>query len=202
LRDTDGIELRGEKREITVLFCDIRGFTTLSESKAPEEVVEILDEFLGAMVEEVFAQGGTLDKFLGDGMMVFYGAPGIQNDHADRAVRTGVAMTRRLTDLNNGWAQKDWPELRIGVGINTGDAIVGSIGSKDRMEYTAIGDVVNTASRVQSVNKDLGTTILVTGSTVERTQQEHNFRSMGSRSIRGRQQDVRLFEPRVSLGGG
>jgi adenylate cyclase len=201
LRQTDDIELRGEKREVTVLFCDIRGFTTLSESKAPEEVVEILDQFLGAMVEEVFAQGGTLDKFLGDGMMVFYGAPGYQDDHADRAVRTALAMLERLERLNREWVTKGWPELRLGIGMNSGPAIVGSIGSKERMEYTAIGDTVNTASRVQSLNKELNTRILATKATVESVRGDLRFRSLGTRTVRGRQQHVELFEPVDPLEG-
>jgi adenylate cyclase len=147
------------------------------------------------MVDEVFAYGGTLDKFLGDGMMVFYGAPGHQDDHADRAVRTGLAMIRKLEVLNRGWEEKSWPTLRLGIGINTGPAIVGSIGSKERSEYTAIGDTVNTASRVQSLNKELQTSILVTKPTVERVKGNLDFRSVGTRVVRGRQQVVELFEP-------
>lgn len=195
LRDPNEVRLKGEQREITVLFCDIRGFTTFSETKAPEEVVAVLDEFLSAMVEVVFVHGGTLDKFLGDGMMVFYGAPGTLPDHARRAVRTGLAMLSTLEELNAGWNRRGWPSLRLGVGINTGTAIVGSIGSKERMEYTAIGDTVNTASRVQALNKDLNTSILVTGATVKSTGDAFHFAPHGSRKVRGRQQEVELFEP-------
>ncbi len=195
LRDTGEVKLKGEQREITVMFCDIRGFTTLSETKSPEEVVALLDEFLSAMVEIVFTHGGTLDKFLGDGMMVFYGAPGSVPDHADRAVRTGMAMIRRLEALNREWSARGWKPLRLGIGINTGPAVVGSIGSKERMEYTAIGDTVNTASRVQALNKELGTFMLVTKATVDRLQVKLPMVSHGSRLIRGRQQEVEVFEP-------
>ncbi|MCU0612524.1 MAG: adenylate/guanylate cyclase domain-containing protein [Candidatus Eisenbacteria bacterium] len=195
LRDPSEVRLKGEQREITVLFCDIRGFTTLSETKTPEEVVAILDEFLSVMVGEVFAHGGTLDKFLGDGMMVFYGAPGHVPDHADRAVQTGLAMIERLNELNARWTERGWPALRLGVGINTGPAVVGSIGSKERMEYTAIGDTVNTASRVQALNKELNTSILVTKTTLESVRTNIRFSPHGSSKIRGRQQEVELFEP-------
>ncbi|MBN1425765.1 adenylate/guanylate cyclase domain-containing protein [Candidatus Fermentibacteria bacterium] len=195
LRDPNEVRLKGEQREITVLFCDIRGFTTFSETKAPEDVVAILDEFLSAMVDVVFAHGGTLDKFLGDGMMVFYGAPGALPDHAERAVLTGLAMLHKLEELNARWIVRNWPALRLGVGINTGPAIVGSIGSKERMEYTAIGDTVNTASRVQALNKELETSILVTGATVESVGGNLCFTPRGSWKVRGRQQEVKLFEP-------
>jgi len=195
LRDPTEVRLKGEQREISVLFCDIRGFTTFSESKAPEEVVAVLDEFLSTMVDEVFAHGGTLDKFLGDGMMVFYGAPGALPDHADRAVQTGLAMISRLEELNRRWIERGWPTFRLGIGINTGPAVVGSIGSKERMEYTAIGDTVNTASRVQALNKDLSTTILVTKATADAVRGNVRFTPHGSCRIRGRQQEVELFEP-------
>ncbi len=195
LKESDQITLGGERREITVLFCDIRGFTTLSEHRRPGEVVGILNEFLGAMVEEVFAHGGTLDKFLGDGMMVFYGAPGHQADQAARAVRTGLGMRARLEELNAGWQVRGLPSLRIGIGVNTGPATVGNIGSKERMEYTAIGDTVNTASRVQALNKQIGTCILVTAATAEQCGDEIRFRSHGAHSIRGKTREVELFEP-------
>jgi len=189
------VSLGGEKRTITVLFCDIRGFTTFSEGREPEEVVGILNEFLGEMVDEVFTYGGTLDKFLGDGMMVFFGAPNVRKDHAEQAVRCGMKMLKRLEQLNVILTDRGLQSLRIGIGIHTGSAIVGNIGSKERMEYTAIGDTVNTASRIQSLNKDLETNILVTEATVKSCDSSIHFKQRGLHSIRGKVRGVEVFEP-------
>jgi adenylate cyclase len=162
----DPIRLGGESREVTVLFSDIRGFTTLSEHVDPEEMVDQLNEYFAAMVEVIGASRGTLDKFLGDGLMAIFGAPGENPDHAEDACRCALEMQRRLEDVNAQRLERDLPPLHIGIGIHTGLAVVGNVGSPlFRVDFTAIGDTVNLASRLESSTKDLNAEIVVSGAT-------------------------------------
>jgi adenylate cyclase len=163
LEDPDLIQPGGQQMEISILFADIRGFTTISEKLPPSEVVEILNQYLDSMEEEVFKQGGTLDKYTGDGMMVLFGAPLEQPDHARRAVRAALGMQRAAAEVSRqrGGTQK----LVYGIGIATGPAVVGHIGSKRRLDYTAIGDTVNLAARLEG--KAPPGTVLVNQATFE-----------------------------------
>ncbi len=161
--------LGGERRELSILFSDIRGFTSLSEKLSPEEVVSLLNEYLTAMTEVVFRWEGTLDKFIGDAIMAFWSAPLRQDDHAERAVRCAIHMVARLEQLKRKWQEEGKPVLQIGIGINTGEVLVGNIGaSGKKMDYTAIGDHVNLASRVESLNKKYDSTILITEHTLDK----------------------------------
>ncbi|HKI03829.1 MAG TPA: adenylate/guanylate cyclase domain-containing protein [Thermoanaerobaculia bacterium] len=144
------IQLGGAKRQVVVLFSDIRGFTSLSERMSPDEIATLLTDYFTEMVEIVFEHGGTLDKFMGDAMMALWGAPLAGTDDADRAMRAAVAMQRKLTRLNEQWAGQGRPALTIGIGINLGEVFAGNIGSARRLEYTVIGDAVNTAARLCS----------------------------------------------------
>lgn len=144
----DAVRLGGDKRMVAVLFSDIRGFTALSETMNPDDMARLLSEYFTEMVECVFRHGGTLDKFIGDAVMAQWGAPLGEPDDADRAMRAAVDMMRSLAELNRQWRSEFRPELRIGIGLNFGEAFAGNIGSERRLEFTVIGDTVNTASRL------------------------------------------------------
>ncbi|MGE5416039.1 MAG: CHASE2 domain-containing protein, partial [Acidobacteriota bacterium] len=196
--NTDEIELGGTSKEVTVLFSDIRGFTAFSEGRPPEVIVARLNEYFTVMTDLVFKHGGTLDKYLGDGMMAVFGAPIQYPDHASRAVQCAMEMLDKMEDLNQTWIKRGEVTMGIGVGINSGSVIVGNIGSLERMEYTVIGEDVNLASRLESINKEHGTQIIFS----DRTQMllnERNFpyyhriKSLGGAKVRGLTDDVEIF---------
>jgi adenylate cyclase len=146
----DAVKLGGEKRQVAVLFSDIRNFTALSESMTPDDIASLLTEYFTEMVECVFRNGGTLDKFIGDAVMAQWGAPIGEVDDADRAIRAAIEMMEELEKLNAKWRAAGRPEIAIGIGLNYGEAFAGNIGSERRLEFTVIGDTVNTASRLCS----------------------------------------------------
>ena len=183
----------GERTEITILFCDIREFTSLSENLPPEEVVRILNRYFSFMVEVIFAYGGTLDKFMGDGIMAFFGAPRPDPEHARNACLAALAMQLELRRLNLVMEWEGIPPLSIGVGINTGEAVVGNIGTDRRMEYTAIGDHVNLASRLEVLNKEFKTGVIISEFTLERAG-SFAVRDLGEVDIRGKREPIRIYE--------
>jgi adenylate cyclase len=194
--DAGALRLGGEKRELTVLFSDIRGFTTLSEGMQPEELVKLMNEYFTVMTDCVFAQRGSLDKYIGDAIMALYGAPVVESDHPALACRSALDMMRALDELQKKWQAAGLPKIGIGVGINTGSVVVGNMGSKTRFNYTVVGDAVNLASRIESLNKTYGTSILISEYTYERTKAEFAAisREVDSVRVRGREQPVRLYE--------
>jgi adenylate cyclase len=185
-------ELRGDRRRISVLFCDIRGFTTISESLSPERVVQLLNEYFETMVEVVFRNKGTLDKFIGDGMMVIFGAPHDDEYQEQNALNAAIEMQSELRSVAERW-RPEGLNLRIGIGINSGPAIVGNIGSSRRMEYTAIGDTVNLASRLESATRELGVGILVSEYTHNALRGSFRFKSMGAVQVKGRVDPVLAY---------
>lgn len=184
---------KAEARELTVLFSDIRGFTTLSETSPPEEVVALLNLYFSRQVEVIFRHGGTLDKFIGDAIMAFWGAPTAYPDHADRAVAAALDMSKTLEELRQDLGALG-AELDVGIGVHTGRAVVGCIGSTDRLDYTAIGDTVNLASRIEGLTKGIAR-ILVSESTREAASAQFGWKDCGFHRVKGRETEVRLYEP-------
>jgi adenylate cyclase len=180
-------------REITVLFSDIRGFTSLSEAAAPEEVVTLLNRYFTSQVEIVFKHGGTLDKFIGDAIMAFWGAPTTYPDHAQRAVAAAIEMSA-AHDRLRGELGTLGAGLDIGFGLHSGMAVVGFIGSDERLDYTAIGDTVNCASRIEGLTKGLAR-ILVSKATREAAGESFEWRDQGLHRVKGRDVELHLFQP-------
>ena len=195
LIERGGIEGAGQTREVTLLFSDIRGFTSLSETRRPEEVVALLNRYFSMQVDVVFRHGGSLDKFIGDCIMALWGAPLDDADHAKHAVACALDMADTLQTFRRelGDAGKSFD---VGIGVHSGPAVVGLIGSERRREYTAIGDTVNLASRIEGLTKDAKRRILVSKDTVERCADAFDFVSCGTFPVKGRVQPVELFEPR------
>jgi len=188
----------GQKRRVTMLFCDIRSYTRFSESRDPADVVAFLNIYLAAMVEVIHRHGGMVNKFLGDGLMALFGAPSDDPAQAEHAARAALEMQTVVARTRASWGVG---ELQIGVGIHTGEAVVGVIGSRERSEYTAIGDAVNLAARIESLNKRLGTRILVSAETRALLSGELELRALGEFTVAGRERPVELFElvpPEVS----
>ena len=188
------LALGGDKRELTVLFSDIRGFTTFSEQLEPEALVELLNAYLGEMTEVIFAHDGMLDKYIGDAIMAVWGAPLPQADHATRACRAALLMTRRLRELNQQWKSRGWPVLQIGVGLNTGPMVVGNMGSARRLSYTVIGDNVNLGSRLEGLNKIYGSQVLASEATILAAGDAVVARELDLVRVKGKRLPVRLFE--------
>ncbi|MEE2886803.1 MAG: adenylate/guanylate cyclase domain-containing protein [Planctomycetota bacterium] len=189
----DTIEASGmaaEEREVSVLFADIAGFTNLSENQPARAITELLNEVFQALTEEVFEHGGTLDKFIGDAVMVFFGAPLDQPDHPQRAVRTGLAMQRRIQEFNS--QNPDGPQLGLRIGINTGSAVVGDIGALQRRDYTVVGDTVNTACRIESSVAEVGQ-VVIGCSTYEQVKDEFDCEPLPLTQVKGKQQPLQPY---------
>jgi adenylate cyclase len=185
------IRLGGVNQKVSVMFADIRGFTTLSESLDPERVVEILNEYFTRVTDVIFDHGGMIDKYIGDAVMAVFGAPISKGNDAARAVETAVQMQRLMAEINRDAQARDWPELQIGIGINTGLVTAGNIGSPRRLDYTVVGDTVNTASRI--MDSADGGKILISEFTAAELGQSYRMRKLPLRRIRGRSEPVRIF---------
>jgi adenylate cyclase len=187
-------ELGGARREMSVLFSDIRGFTTVTEKGDPEELVAQLNEYFSRMVEIVFAHRGTVDKFVGDMVMALFSAPVDDSEHADHAVATAVQMVAELGRLNRKWQAEGKAALDVGIGVNSGQMIAGNIGSSSIMSYTVIGDNVNLGARLESLNKDYRTRIIISDATRTRLKGTYEVRPLGDVVVKGKTRSVAIYE--------
>ncbi|MGH8733287.1 MAG: adenylate/guanylate cyclase domain-containing protein, partial [Burkholderiales bacterium] len=183
------------RREVTLLFSDIRGFTTLSETRTPEEVIALLNRYFSLQVDVVFRHGGSLDKFIGDCIMAMWGAPLDDPDHARHAVACALDMADTLAAFKRELGAGN-TDFDVGIGLHSGPAVVGLMGSEKRQEYTAIGDTVNLASRIEGLTKDAKRRICVSRDTADRCGDAFDFVSCGTFPVKGRAQPVELLEPR------
>src|ERR687892_43495 len=192
LENPDSFKLGGVSQTITILFADIRGFTRISEHAPPEKVVQLLNKYFSAMTDIIFAHGGTLDKYLGDGLMALFGAPTATPQDATNALNAAVAMQRRVISINQELRAEGFNEIGIGIGLHTGEATVGYIGSERRSEYTAIGDTVNTAARLESNAR--GGEILISDATAKAARSRYKLKPREPITVKNREQPVVLWE--------
>ena len=191
LGDDGKLNLGGEQREVTILFTDIRGFTSMSEKMEPERVVTTLNEYFSEMIDIVFKHNGTLDKIIGDELMVLYGAPISGDNDTQRAVETAVEMQQKIKDLNKEREQRKEPPILVGAGINKGLVVSGNIGSRDLMDYTVIGDTVNVASRLCAAAGP--GEIMVSESVYKTTQEFFSSKKLSPIKVKGKEKKVPVF---------
>jgi adenylate cyclase len=195
MKDPGKLSLDGEEREMTVMFADIRNFTGISEKMAPNDICHLLNDFLTEMTDEIKACLGTVDKFLGDEIMAFWGAPTHDATHAEHSVRAALGMRAQVRVLAKAWSQRGLPLFDMGVGLNSGKVRVGNMGSRDQFNYTVIGDNVNLASRLQGLNKAYGTGIIISQATLDMLPDEFLVRPVDLVRVVGREQPVAIHEP-------
>jgi len=194
LKSPEKLKLGGDKKDLSVLFSDIRGFTTISEGLTPEELVHLLNEYLTVMTDIVFKYDGTLDKYMGDAIMAVYGAPLDQPDHPSRACHSALDMMVGLKGLNEKWINEGKKPLDIGIGINTGPMMVGNMGSDQRFDYTVMGDAVNLGSRLEGANKSYNTNILISDSTYQRVKDTFVCMELDSVRVKGKTLPVSIYQ--------
>ena len=195
IKNPKSLSLKGEEKELTVLFCDIRGFTSLSENMDPKDLANFMNNYLTRMSRIVISHKGTVDKFIGDAIMAFWGAPKEDPDHAVKAVRAAMEVKSELKRLEQIYEKKKLPRISVGIGINSGLMSVGNFGSNERFDYTVMGDNVNLASRLEGANKNYGTTILISSATKEKVKDFIFCRFIDKVQVKGRQEPVDLYEP-------
>ena len=191
--DPEAVALGGRRQDVTVLFSDLRDFTSISERLEPEEILEQLNEYFTEMVEVVFEHRGTVDKFVGDMIMAIFGAPIADPGHPDRAVRCAVAMQQRLVELNERWDREGRPRFRSGVGLHSGEVVVGNLGSEKMQSYTVIGDNVNLGARIESLCKEYSAEILTSGSTFARLEGAYVSAELGEAMVKGKSEPVKIY---------
>lgn len=192
--DPDKLNLGGELRDLTIFFSDLEGFTTISEGLEPQELTQLLNEYLTDMTDIILESGGTLDKYEGDAIIAFWNAPVDQPDHALRGCRASVLCQRKLTERRAEFEERFGATLHMRIGLNSGPVIVGNMGSNQRFDYTVLGDAANLAARLEGANKVFGTYLMISGATMDAVKDEMMFRELGDLRVVGRKQPVRVYE--------
>lgn len=195
-RDPEHYTMEGRSAELTVLFADVRGFTALAETLPPDELAQLMNDYLSAMTDVIRAYRGTLDKYIGDAVVAFWGAPLADPQHARHAVEAALAMQAALSGVNQHFASRGWPALQVGIGINTGTMVVGDMGSRHRRAYTVLGDAVNLASRIQGLSAQYAAGVII-GDATRQALGTWRCRQLGHAVVRGRSAPVAIFEPLV-----
>lgn len=194
LRDTDRLSLGGQTRDMTVFFCDLRGFTTFAQTLDPQVLVTLLNEYMTAMTEIVFRHDGVLDKYIGDNIMAFWNAPMDQPDHARRACETALDMIDKLREIQADWERRGIPKLDMGIGVNTGPMVVGNMGSRNRLAYTVMGDTVNVAARLEGLNKQYGTRVVIGEAAKDAAGGAFVYRFLDVVAVKGRSRPLAVYE--------
>jgi len=194
--DPSALTLGGEKRPLSLLFSDLRGFTSISQDMDAQDLIALLNEYLNDMTQVVFDESGYLDKYIGDAIMAFWNAPKDVPDHPDRAMRTAIFMQRRMADLNERWAaeKEDHQLLEVRIGVHTGEVVVGNVGGEDRFDYSAIGDAVNLAARLEPANKTYDTLNMVSEATLAAGRDEYRVRELDYFTVVGQDEPVKVYE--------
>ena len=193
LKDPGSIHLGGEGKEITVFFSDIRGFTPIAETMDPQRLVSILNRYFEVMSEEIVRTGGTIDKYIGDSIMAFWGAPVEDSEQAEHAIQASFAMLEKLKELNKEFVAEGCPEIAIRIGLHRGRAVVGNVGSSRRFDYTVIGDAVNAASRMEGLNKDHGTQIIISDMVRNFLKDKTRWKPLGSVIVKGKSESINIY---------
>lgn len=194
MRDPGSLKLGGERRELTIFFSDLQGFSTISERLGPEDLTKLLNDYLTDMTDIILEEGGTLDKYEGDAIIAFWNAPLAQPDHAVRAVRAAVRCQQKLAERRAEFEERTGAVLKMRIGLNTGPVVVGNMGSRERFDYTVLGDAANLASRLEGANKALGTYLMIAESTWTQTNGAFPGRELGQLTVVGRKTPVRVYE--------
>ena len=194
LKNKAGAELGGKRSEITVMFADIRGFTSLSESHKAEEVSQLLNEYFTELEPIITKYNGVINKFIGDAVLVVFGDPTQDKLHAKNAVKCAYELRKKVKQIKQRWLEEGKPKIDIGIGINTGEAFIGNVGTKNRFEYTVIGDTVNIASRIEDYNKIYKTHILISENTYNKISQIVDVIKIREVSIKGKSKKINIYE--------
>jgi adenylate cyclase len=196
-KNPEALKLGGQKQPLTLLFSDLSGFTTLSENMDPEDLLTLLNEYLDDMTQIVLDEKGYVDKYIGDAIMAFWNAPKAVDDHADRAIRVAVLMQRRMADLNRGWREENpaHEDLRVRIGVHTGEVVVGNVGGEERINYSAIGDPVNLAARLEPANKTYDTLNMVSEASLAAAERSlYRVRDLDLIAVKGKAEPVQVYE--------
>jgi len=195
MKNPGAVKLGGEVKEVSILFSDVRGFTAMSERLSAPQVVEVLNEYLTRMVDVVIANGGTLDKYVGDAIMAVWGSPLADPKHEENSVRTAVMMMEVLHELQAKWVAEGTTPLDIGIGVNSGHVVAGNMGHPEyKMDYTVIGDDVNLAARLESANKELKAHVLISGTSYQKVQHLVDVIKHPDIHVKGKEKAVEVYE--------